>query len=91
MWCLETKQLPRMQPSELRRKGNRKKQFLPSIKFQFVSSWGMATKSKQNPAAVALGRLGRIEGRAGADGQHDAGATQDCRPQGGASAMVKKV
>ncbi len=55
------------------------------------STRGNESKTKQKSGGGGTGAAGWIEGRAGADSQHDAGATQGCRPQGGASAVVKKA
>ena len=52
---------------------------------------GYESKPKQKSGGGGAGAAGRIEGRAGADRQHDAGATQGRRAQGGASTVVKNV
>jgi hypothetical protein len=51
---------------------------------------GRICKTKEESGGGGAGAAGRIEGRAGTDGQHDASATQGCREQGGASTVVTK-
>lgn len=58
---------------------------------QNLASWRHGKqKTKQESGGGGAGAVGRFEGRAGADGQHDGGATQGRSPQGGAGAVVVK-
>ena len=63
----------------------------PSIRRQAVSSCGHGNQIKKEPGGGGAGAAGRIEGRAGTDGQHDAGATQGRGAQGGSGPLVKKT
>ena len=51
---------------------------------------GYAIKSGEKSGSCGIGPVGRTEGRAGKDGQHDAGTTQGRSAQSGASTVVKK-
>lgn len=63
--------------------------FAPFPSMSFFTHGLQKEKCKESGGGGA-GAAGRIEGRAGADGQHDAGATQGRRAQSGAGSVVKK-
>ena len=55
------------------------------------SGHGKKCDIQKESGGGGTGAAGRIERRTGADGQHDAGATQGRRAQSCASTVVKKV
>jgi len=63
----------------------------PSIGCRFVASCGHGNQIQKESGGGGAGAAGRDEGRAGADGQHDAGATQGRGAQSGSGSLVKKV
>jgi hypothetical protein len=51
---------------------------------------GIQDSIPQKSGSGCIGAAWRIEGRAGSDGQYDAGSADCQRPQGGAGSVVEK-
>lgn len=78
----------RMQPSESGSKGKSDQDFRPSVPILFMAFWPHGEQDNfEKSSGGGAGAVGGIEGRAGADGQHDGGATQGQREESRAGAL----